>query len=211
MKTFLKIVLTLAILAGLGYGGWWAYNQYFAEAPKEGTVYVQSVSAITGVGPAGRAPFREFERAILTLQITWEEAFEHVAETMEGTAPVLILCDRGIPEIAAYMEQDQYLQILHDAGLTAESAKETYDAAIHLVSVVDGAPDLYTTDNNEQRYETPEIALRQELRIRECWDGYARRSVIRAEATDFAGKMAAATAVLVKVLEEADDRHQGAD
>lgn len=164
-----------------------------------------------GVGPAGRAPFREFERAILTLQITWEEAFEHVAETMEGAAPVLILCDRGIPEIAAYMEQDQYLQILHDAGLTAESAKETYDAAIHLVSVVDGAPDLYTTDNNEQRYETPEIALRQELRIRECWDGYARRSVIRAEATDFAGKMAAATAVLVKVLEEAGDRHQGAD
>ena len=54
MKTFLKIVLTLAILGALGYGGWWAYNRYFAEAPKEGTVYVQSVSAITGVGPAGR-------------------------------------------------------------------------------------------------------------------------------------------------------------
>ena len=54
MKTFLKILLTAVILAGLGYGGWWAYNRYFAEAPKEGTVYVQSVSAITGVGPAGR-------------------------------------------------------------------------------------------------------------------------------------------------------------
>ena len=54
MKTFLKIVLTLAILGTLGYCGWWAYNRYFAEAPKEGTVYVQSVSAITGVGPAGR-------------------------------------------------------------------------------------------------------------------------------------------------------------
>ena len=55
MKTFLKIVLTLAILGALGYGGWWAYNRYFAEAPKEGTVYVQSVSAITGVGPAGHS------------------------------------------------------------------------------------------------------------------------------------------------------------
>ncbi len=54
MKTFLKILLTAVILAGLGYGGWWAYNRYFAEVPKEGTVYVQSVSAITGVGPAGR-------------------------------------------------------------------------------------------------------------------------------------------------------------
>ncbi len=53
MKTFLKVLLTLLILGGLGYGGWYAYNRYFADAPKEGTVYVQSVSAITGVGPAG--------------------------------------------------------------------------------------------------------------------------------------------------------------
>ena len=53
MKTVLKVLLTLIILGGLGYGGWYAYNRFFAEAPKEGTVYVQSVAAITGVGPAG--------------------------------------------------------------------------------------------------------------------------------------------------------------
>ena len=54
MKTFGKILLTLLILGGLGYGGWYGYNRYFAETPKEGTVYVQSVAAITGVGPAGQ-------------------------------------------------------------------------------------------------------------------------------------------------------------
>ena len=54
MKTFLKVLLTLAILAGLGYGGWYAYNTYLAQTPQEGTVYVQSVSVITGVGPAGQ-------------------------------------------------------------------------------------------------------------------------------------------------------------
>ena len=53
MKTFLKILLVLAILAGLGFGGWYAYERFFAEGPKEGTVYVQSVAAITGAGPAG--------------------------------------------------------------------------------------------------------------------------------------------------------------
>ena len=53
MKTVLKVLLTLVILGGLGYGGWYGYQRFFAEAPKEGTVYVQSVSAITGVGPAG--------------------------------------------------------------------------------------------------------------------------------------------------------------
>ena len=54
MKTFLKVLLTLAILGGLGYGGWYAYNTYLAQTPQEGTVYVQSVSVITGVGPAGQ-------------------------------------------------------------------------------------------------------------------------------------------------------------
>ena len=53
MKTFLKILLVLVILAGLGFGGWYAYERFFADGPREGTVYVQSVSAITGVGPAG--------------------------------------------------------------------------------------------------------------------------------------------------------------
>lgn len=54
MKTFGKILLWLLILGGLGYGGWFAYNRYFAETPQEGTAYVQSVSVITGVGPAGQ-------------------------------------------------------------------------------------------------------------------------------------------------------------
>ena len=54
MKAFLKVMLTLVILGGLGYGGWYAYNRYFAEVPQEGAVYVQSVSVITGVGPAGQ-------------------------------------------------------------------------------------------------------------------------------------------------------------
>ena len=155
-----------------------------------------------GVGPDTRAPFMEFERSILTLQIAWEESFERVAESMDGDAPVLILCDRGIPEIAAYMGYEQYDEILSDAGMTRSDALETYDAAIHLVSVADGAPELYTTENNEQRYEPPEVALRQELRIRECWEGYARRHVIEADGTSFRNKMDRAIRALESVLED---------
>ncbi len=51
--TFWKILLTLLILGGLGYGGWYAYGRFFAEVPQEGTIFVQSVATITGVGPAG--------------------------------------------------------------------------------------------------------------------------------------------------------------
>ncbi len=53
MKTFLKVLLVLVLLGGLGYGGWYAYERFFGDGPQEGAVYVQSVSDITGVGPAG--------------------------------------------------------------------------------------------------------------------------------------------------------------
>lgn len=155
----------------------------------------------SGIKPNGRTPFREFERTILRLQIAWEEAFEDAAEAMDGQEPVLILCDRGMPEIAAYMEEEQYEQLLAEANLTPESARETYDMAIHLVSVVDGAPHLYTMENNEHRYETAEVALRQEMRIRECWGEYGRRRIIEANPDSFEAKMEEARGVLITLLD----------
>ena len=51
--TFLKILITLIILAALGAGGYYAYLHFFSGETAEGTVYVQTVTAITGIGPAG--------------------------------------------------------------------------------------------------------------------------------------------------------------
>lgn len=203
-KAIRKVVIT-----GGGCAGKTTFMGLAAEAAKERGWTVITIPEVptlvmeNGVGPDTRAPFMEFERSILTLQLSWEESFERVAESMGGDAPVLILCDRGIPEIAAYMGYEQYDEILSDAGMTRQDAMETYDAAIHLVSVVDGAPGLYTTENNAQRYETPEMALRQEMRIRECWDGYGRRHVIEADGTSFRNKMDRALRALESVLDEA--------
>ena len=95
MKTFLKIMLTLIILGGLGYGGWYAYNRFFADAPKEGTVYVQSVSAITGVGPAGRnsryAGVVEAKNVIEVnpdKDLTVKECFVSAGDKVEKGAPL---------------------------------------------------------------------------------------------------------------------------
>lgn len=162
-----------------------------------------------GVGPGTRAPFMEYERAILDIQVAWEEASERVADAMEGDAPVLILCDRGIPEIAAYMGDGQYARVLAEAGMARDDALATYDAAIHLVSVADGAPGLYGTENNGQRYETVDEALRQELRIRECWEGHARRVVIGVDAESLDGKMAKALRALADVMDEAEGATAG--
>ena len=149
-----------------------------------------------GVRPGGRVPFAEYERTIFDIQVAWESAMAKTARTMEGSDPVLVLCDRGLPDIAAYMDAAQYAGLLAELGMTPDEARDAYDAVIHLVSVVDGAPDLYGKHNNAERYETPEEAMRQELRVRQCWEGAAHLHVIPATKEPVAAKMAAALAAL---------------
>ena len=95
MKTFLKVLLTLLILGGLGYGGYYAYIHYFAETPQEGTVYVQSVSAITGVGPAGsRSRYAGVVEAKNVIQVdpdkdlTVKECFVSAGDKVQKGAPL---------------------------------------------------------------------------------------------------------------------------
>jgi HlyD family secretion protein len=47
------VLLVLLLLAGLGAGGWYLYQRFLAKPAVEGTAYVQQVSEIMGIGPAG--------------------------------------------------------------------------------------------------------------------------------------------------------------
>lgn len=163
--------------------------------PETATLVMQN-----GVRPQERIPFDEYERTIMEIQVAFERSFMKTAESMEGSKPVLILCDRGLPDIAAYMDNRQYQTVLARLGLTPDEAKNSYDAVIHLVSVSDGAAELYDTTNNIERYETVEVALRQEMRIRECWDGFNRMWRIPAYPDSFQAKMDAATTALGEAL-----------
>ena len=130
MKTFLKILLTLIILGGLGYGGWYAYDRYFAEAPKEGTVYVQSVSAITGIGPAGRsnryAGVVEAKNVIEVdpdKDLTVKECFVAAGDKVEKGAP-LFSYDVASMEIS-YEQLQLDLQGLENSIRTSQEKVES--------------------------------------------------------------------------------------
>ena len=109
MKKVLKVLLTLVILGGLGYGGWYAYNTYFAEMPQEGTVYVQSISVITGVGPAGqRTRYSGVVEAknVITVDpdtdLTVKECFVSAGDKVKEGDP---LFDYDIESMAISLEQ----------------------------------------------------------------------------------------------------------
>ena len=47
------VLLVLLLLCGIGAGGWYLYQRFLSEPAVEGTAYVQQVSEIMGIGPAG--------------------------------------------------------------------------------------------------------------------------------------------------------------
>ncbi|MDO4543104.1 MAG: efflux RND transporter periplasmic adaptor subunit [Clostridia bacterium] len=54
-RKLLTFIIVIVIIAAVGVGGYFAYQKWLAPAGSENTVYVQSVSDITGIGSAGLA------------------------------------------------------------------------------------------------------------------------------------------------------------
>ena len=103
-----------------------------------------------------------------------EDTYAEIAKQREDDKPVLILCDRGVMDAAAYVDKEVFAKLLTAIG--AESQFDVkhcrYDLIVHLVSAALGAEEHYTLENNEARTETPEEAREVDKRILQAWTGH---------------------------------------
>lgn len=126
--------------------------------------------------------FFEGEKATLQTQLHLEDSFYRMAQTLEQ--PVLIICDRGVMDISAYLSPEQWKEIISQVGYTQTQLRdERYDAVLHLVSAADGAEQFYTTSNNAQRLEQADekglqIARELDKKVIEAWTGHSHLRVI---------------------------------
>lgn len=121
--------------------------------------------------------FYEGEKATLEIQLELENKFTRMAETC--TEPVIIICDRGVMDISAYMKPEMWSKITGDIGLTTPQLRDArYDAVLHLVSAADGAESFYTNSNNKHRSEGLELARQLDKKVIEAWTGHPHLRVI---------------------------------
>lgn len=104
-----------------------------------------------------------------------EDTYAEIAMQREDNSkPVLILCDRGVMDAAAYVSKEVFSDLL--AAVGAESRFDVkhsrYDLIVHLVSAALGAEDHYSLDNNQARTETPEEARMVDSKILQAWTGH---------------------------------------
>ena len=95
----------------------------------------------------------------MRLQMDLEDRFTEIALIDKSDNPCVVLCDRGVMDGSAYMDQIKWQVILDEIGLNTISLRDKrYDAIIHMVTAANGAVDYYNLDN-PARYEVKIIAI----------------------------------------------------
>lgn len=142
----------------------------------------------TGIRPfGGSLDVFHFQCAVFEKQLYNEKLYRHYARLIPHNK-IVIIHDRGIMDGKAYLENEQFKQILSGSCMDEISARDRYDGVFHLVTAANGAESFYTLSNNAARMETPEAARKaDDLTIR-SWNGHPHLRIID-NSTDFEGKM----------------------
>ena len=188
MQQLTKIVITGGPCAGKSTAMSWIQN-YFTQqgytvlfVPETATEFISG-----GVAPWTCGTNADYQIVQMILQREKERLFEQAARTMKQDR-ILIVCDRGMLDNRAYMNDEEYEYVLDAIGANEVELRDSYDAIFHLVTAAKGAEQFYTTANNGARIETVEQAVALDDKVIAAWTGHPHFRVID-NATDFEDKM----------------------
>lgn len=167
--------------------------------PEAATIVINTGALPTFGGPGGwsKETMDRFQEGIVSMTLACEESVLGIA--LSRDEPAVIVCDRGMADIRAYVDDDVYEAALGAFKLTPEMVYERYDAVVHLVSAAVGASHAYTTANNAARTETADQAATLDTKTQAAWQGHHRHFIID-NSTDFTGKVRRVTQAIASVV-----------
>jgi len=142
--------------------------------------------------------FHAAEKALFDFQIALEDCFVQIAEAVDR--PALIICDRGMMDIAAYLSKESWQALLDETGLSIVQVRDKrYDAILHLTTAAKGAEQFYTIANNTSRTEGIELARTLDDKMIAAWTGHPHLRIVD-NTTGFEGKINRVLAEIAAVL-----------
>ena len=196
-----KIVITGGPCAGKTTGMGRIQKEFVKLGYKVLFVPETATELITGgVAPWTLVTNEEYQKCQVSLQKRKEEIFEQAAGKM-GAEKVLIVCDRGVMDNRAYMNDLEFENVMRALGLHEVEERDQYDAVFHLTTAAKGALQAYTLSNNGARTETPEEAIAVDDRLIAAWTGHPHFRVID-NSTSFEEKMSRLVAEIASFLGE---------
>lgn len=128
----------------------------------------------------------EFETILIKRSLSKERKAYYAASHRKKNT--VILYDRGLLDIKAYMPEEMFYSLMDKFSLTENDIVERYDAVFHLVTTADGAEKFYTLKNNEARREPIEEARMLDKKTKTAWEVHPHLRIID-NSTDFEGKI----------------------
>ena len=190
MTRITKIVLTGGPCAGKSTAMSWIQNAFTERGYKVLFVPETATELITGgVAPWSCGSNLDYQCCQMRLQTDKEEVFFDAAKSMPDEK-ILIVCDRGMMDNRAYMTEMDFRAVLDRIHKTEVEIRDSYDAVFHLVTVANGAPEIYlkNKENNPARTESVEQAVTLDSKLISAWTGHPHLRVID-NSTGFEQKM----------------------
>lgn len=124
-----------------------------------------------GVLPSNFKKTIDYMTCQTELQLLKESIYEKAAQELLliRSKDVIILYDRGIMDIKAYMNDDDFNVMLSRVKISPDDILSRYKSVFHLVSTAVEAPELYTSSNNEIRKETVNEAAVIDKKTYDAW------------------------------------------
>ncbi|MBO4414457.1 MAG: AAA family ATPase [Lachnospiraceae bacterium] len=183
-----KIVITGGPCAGKTTALSWLQNAFTEIGYRVLFVPETATELITGgVAPWTCGTNLDFQKCQMKLQLEKEKLFEQAASTM-SCEKILIVCDRGAMDNKAYMDDDEFNEVLASINGNLTELRDSYDAVFHLVTAAKGAEQFYTKANNKARTEDLADATALDDRVISAWTGHPHFRVID-NSTGFEDKM----------------------
>ena len=157
-------------------------------------------------GHDGGQKLIEFEMALIKLQIQLEDSFVQVA--LSTGRPSVVVFDRGLMDISAYLPKDQWQHVLAAGGYNEVDLAARYDLVLHLVTAAEGAESYYTTANNTARSETLAQACDLDASVRAAWTRTHQKVRLIDNSTGFPEKVERCIAAVNAALDSSSAAHE---
>jgi CYTH domain-containing protein/predicted ATPase len=130
-------------------------------------------------GPGG-LDGAEFQREVIADTLAQEARTISAAKRFRDRGEkVVILCDRGTMDGAAYVEPQVFASMLDELGYNPRVlCDERYHAVMHLQTAAIGAERFYTLETNSARTESPELARALDQRTLDAWSRHPHPRLI---------------------------------
>eukprot|EP01039_Chlorochromonas_danica_P005361 gene5361-5897_t len=151
--------------------------------PETSTLLRTNGAVYPGLGEENKGILLAYELTLLSLQLKLEESMLAVSACEAALlgpeeAPVVLLLDRAILDIKAYVSPEVWQAMLAGSGLTEEAILSRYDVVCHLHTTALGAEEHYTVENNTARTEGLAEAKEVDGVTWTCWSQHPQHHVI---------------------------------